>query len=172
MTAVVTDFIIRFIRRHRFMTDRDFLKTFTGLLAALVALTVIIFVVAQMVSGSSKAKISQNEKQIAERIKPVGELAVAGASAVANAVIPTAQASGDKGEGVYKQVCGTCHNAGVANAPKLGDKAAWAPRIAQGMDKLVASGIKGKGAMPPKGGFSGSNDDFKAAVDYMVKKSK
>jgi len=154
------------------MTDRDFLKTFTGLLAALVALTVIIFVVAQMVSGSSKAKVSQTEKQIAERIKPVGELAVAGAAAVANAVIPTAQAAGDKGEAVYKQVCQTCHLAGVANAPKLGDKAAWAPRIAQGLDKLVASGKKGKGAMPPKGGFSGSDADFKAAVEYMFNKSK
>jgi len=161
-----------FIRRICFMTDRDFLKTFTGLLAALVALTVIIFVVAQMVSGSAKAKISQNDKQIAERIKPVGEIAMAGASAVANAVIPTANAGGDKGEQVYKQVCGTCHNAGVANAPKLGDKAAWAPRIAQGMDKLVASGKKGKGAMPPKGGFPGSDADFKAAVTYLVNKSK
>ena len=154
------------------MTDRDFLKTFSGLLAALVALTVIIFVVAQMVSGSTKAKTSQNEQQIAERIKPVGELAVAGATAVANAVIPTANAAADKGQQVYNQVCGTCHNAGVANAPKLGDKAAWAPRIAQGNDKLYASSIKGKGAMPPKGGFSGSDADFKAAVDYMVNKSK
>jgi len=154
------------------MTDRDFLKTFTGLLAALVALTVIIFVVAQMVSGSSKAKVSQNEQQIAERIKPVGELAVAGATAVANAVIPTANAAGDKGQQVYNQVCGTCHNAGVANAPKLGDKAAWAPRIAQGNDKMYANGIKGKNAMPPKGGFGGSDADFKAAVDYMVSKAK
>ncbi len=154
------------------MTDRDFLKTFTGLLAALVALTVIIFVVAQMVSGSAKTKVSQNEQQIAERIKPVGELAVAGATAVANAVIPTATAAGDKGQQVYNQVCGTCHNTGVANAPKLGDKAAWAPRIAQGKDKMYANGIKGKNAMPPKGGFPGSDADFKAAVDYIVNKSK
>lgn len=154
------------------MTDRDFLKTFTGLLAALVALTVIIFVVAQMVSGSAKAKVSQNEQQIAERIKPVGELAVAGATAVANAVIPTANAAGDKGQEVYNKVCGTCHNTGVANAPKLGDKAAWAPRIAQGMDKLYASSLKGKNAMPPKGGHAGPDAEVKAAVDYMVGKAK
>jgi len=159
------------------MTDRDFLKTFSGLLAALVALTVIIFVVAQMVSGAGKAKTSQAEgSKIAERIKPVGELAMAGAAAVANGLIPTAQAAG-KGESTYNTACAACHGAGVAGAPKLGDKAAWGPRIAQGNDTLYTHAIKGfqgkKGVMPAKGGnMSLADADVKAAVDHMVSKSK
>ena len=59
--------------------------------------------------------------------------------------------------------------AGVAGAPKTGDKAAWAPRLATGMDQLYTSSLKGKGAMPPKGGNVTMPDaDIKAAVDYMV----
>jgi len=73
---------------------------------------------------------------------------------------------------LYNQVCSTCHAAGVAGAPKLGDKAAWAPRIAQGVDALTASAIKGKGAMPPRGGASASDADIKALVAYMVNASK
>jgi cytochrome c5 len=69
---------------------------------------------------------------------------------------------------LYTQVCAACHLAGVANAPKLGDKAAWAPRLAAGVDGLTASVIKGKGAMPPKGGSAASDGDIKAAVAYMV----
>jgi cytochrome c5 len=161
------------------MSDREFLKTFSGLLAALVALTVIIFVVAQMVSGAGKAKATatataQSDAQIAERIKPVGELAMAGAATVvANSVIPTAHADGNKGEALYKQICQTCHVAGVAGAPKFGDKAAWAPRIAKGMDVLYTSALKGTAkGMPPKGGSSAPDADVKAAVDYMVNKAK
>jgi cytochrome c5 len=158
------------------MTDREFLKTFSGLLAALVALTVIIFVVAQMVSGSGKTKTAQNEAQIAERIKPVGELAMAGAVAVANSVIPSANAAG-KGETVYNASCSACHAAGVAGAPKLGDKANWGKRIAQGNDTLYTHALKGfqgkSGVMPAKGGNASLPDaDVKAAVDFMVGKAK
>ena len=73
----------------------------------------------------------------------------------------------------YKKACMACHATGVAESPKLGDKAAWGPRIAQGMDVLYTSVLKGKGAMPPKGGqMQLSDDDVKAAVDYMVAQSK
>jgi cytochrome c5 len=65
-------------------------------------------------------------------------------------------ASGGSGEALYKQACFVCHAAGVAGAPKLGDKAAWAPRLQQGVPALVQSAMKGKGAMPPKGGSSAS----------------
>lgn len=62
-----------------------------------------------------------------------------------------------------------CHAAGVAGAPKFGDKAGWSPRLALGVDGLTASVIKGKGAMPPKGGAAAASDaDIKAAVTYMV----
>jgi cytochrome c5 len=65
-----------------------------------------------------------------------------------------------------------CHAAGVAGAPKFGDKGAWAPRIAQGVPALVNSALKGKGAMPPKGGSSAPDTEVKAAVEYMVNAAK
>lgn len=74
---------------------------------------------------------------------------------------------------LYAQVCQACHASGVANAPKVGDKAAWAPRVGQGIDGLTASAIKGKGVMPPKGGAANASDaDIKAVVTYMVNASK
>src|SRR3989442_165450 len=68
-------------------------------------------------------------------------------------------AGGRSGEEVVKTVCAACHQAGVANAPKLGDKTAWAPRIKEGLGELVKDAIKGKGAMPPKGGNPSLTDD-------------
>ena len=73
------------------------------------------------------------------------------------------------GKASYDKSCGACHN---AMAPKLGDKAAWAPRIGAGAAALTASAIKGKGVMPPKGGSTLSDADMKAAVEYMVSKAK
>ncbi|WP_088286167.1 cytochrome c5 family protein [Ideonella sp. A 288] len=80
---------------------------------------------------------------------------------------PVAQAA--DGKAVYEATCVACHASGVANAPKLGDKAAWAPRVATGKDALVKSVLTGKGAMPPKAGNANlKDDDIKAAVDYML----
>lgn len=76
------------------------------------------------------------------------------------------------GEGLYKQACIACHAAGVAGAPKFGDKAAWAPRIAQGLEALTASVIKGKGVMAARGGSSASDAEIKAAVEYMTAAAK
>lgn len=77
------------------------------------------------------------------------------------------------GKAVYDKTCVTCHASGVANAPKFGDKAAWAPRIATGKEALLGSVVKGKGAMPPKAGAANlSDDDLKAAIDYMVAAAK
>jgi cytochrome c5 len=78
----------------------------------------------------------------------------------------------NEGKKTYKAACFVCHDAGVANAPKLGDKVAWAPRIALGIEALYNTSLKGKGAMPPKGGRPDLSDDaVKAAVDYMVSKA-
>ncbi len=161
------------------MSDRDFSKYFGGLLAGLVILTIVLFVLAQVVGGQNKpAKKAENDKTVAERIKPVGEVSVAASSAVMNALIPAANAAGaDKGKATYDASCAACHGAGVAGAPKLGDKAAWVDRIAQGNDKLYTHSLKGfqgkKGMMPPKGGNASlKDDDVKAAVDYMVSKAK
>jgi cytochrome c5 len=85
---------------------------------------------------------------------------------IAMATLP---ALGADGKAVYDKTCVACHATGVANAPKLGDKAAWASRAATGKDALLASVIKGKGAMPPKAGAADlKDDDIKAAIDYML----
>lgn len=81
-------------------------------------------------------------------------------------------AASNVGKGIYDTTCVVCHSSGVAGAPKFGDKAAWAPFIAQGMDQIVAKATKGVGAMPPKGGSTASDADFKAAVQYMVDAAK
>jgi cytochrome c5 len=97
--------------------------------------------------------------------------ATAAPAATTPAAPQTAAASG-AGEALYKQTCMMCHAAGVANAPKFGDKAAWAPRVQQGIPVLVQNAIKGKGAMPPKGGSAASDQDMRAAVEYMVNAAK
>jgi cytochrome c5 len=89
-------------------------------------------------------------------------------AAAAPAAAAPQTASGGSGEALYKQACFVCHAAGVAGAPKLGDKAAWAPRLQQGVPALVQSAMKGKGAMPPKGGTNASEQELAAAVQYMV----
>lgn len=97
---------------------------------------------------------------------PAPEAAPAAAAAAAPTASTTVAAGA--GETVYKQACAVCHVAGVAGAPKHGDKAAWAPRVASGLDALTASVIKGKGAMPPKGGSAAPDAEIKAAVQYML----
>jgi len=96
--------------------------------------------------------------------------AAASAPAAANA------ASADAGKKLYEATCQACHGTGVAGAPKQGDKAAWAPRIQQGNAVLYEHAIKGfqgkAGVMPPKGGSSATDEDVKAAVDYMTAASK
>ena len=95
------------------------------------------------------------------------------AAAPAPAPAAAAPAAASDGKKIYETTCVACHGAGLAGAPKFGDKAAWAPRIKTGMPTLYQTAIAGKGAMPPKGGnLSLSDADVKAAVDYMVGASK
>lgn len=95
--------------------------------------------------------------------------APAAAAAPVTAAAPAAAGDSGKGKSVYESSCAACHAAGVAGAPKTGDKAAWAPRLKAGKDALYASVTKGKGAMPPKGGNASlSEADLKAAVDYLT----
>lgn len=76
------------------------------------------------------------------------------------------------GKALYQQVCQVCHTAGIAGAPKFGDKATWAPRLKEPIETLYSHALHGKGAMPPKGGSTASDADVKAAVDYMVEAAK
>lgn len=76
------------------------------------------------------------------------------------------------GEKLYQSACLACHMAGVAGAPKLGDKAAWAAATEKGMDALMQTTINGKGAMPPRGATKADDETLRAAVEYMIAKSK
>ena len=94
-------------------------------------------------------------------------------SVVAGSLLVAVEARAATGKATYDSTCAACHTSGVAGAPKLGDKAAWAPRIATGAAALNASAINGKGIMPPKGGNKSLPDaDIAAAVDYMLSQSK
>lgn len=163
---------------------------------AFVMIVGIILLASYAVGGYSKGIESKafTPEETVKRIAPVAKLEVdvaAAPAAPAAAPVPAKGAAGVKtatvvpvsnpaaaaagkpdGKAVYGAACVACHAAGVAGAPKLGDKAAWAPRIKTGIETLYASSLKGKGAMPPKGGSSAPDADVKAAVDYMVAQSK
>lgn len=85
---------------------------------------------------------------------------------IAVSALGTTSAFAD-GKSTYDKVCSVCHASGVANAPKFGDKAAWAPRIATGVDALLTSVKNGKGAMPPKAGTALGDGELKEAIVYM-----
>ena len=162
----------------------------TVLLIAIVFPIAIVVLLAQYATGGiavNKNDPALTDESVAKRLKPVGELVFAsdlpavdeylgaGVDQTASAAIaPVAAASGaDKIATIYTASCAACHMSGAAGAPKQGDKAAWAPRIKNGNVTLYASAIKGKGAMPAKGGNASlSDDDVKAVVDYMVSQAK
>ena len=119
--------------------------------------------------------VSASNDDIAERIKRVGDVCLEGADCASAGVATTVVASGVASvKSNFNKSCATCHNSGVAGAPKYADAAAWAPRIRKGMDTLYASTINGlPPAMPQKGMcFSCSDDELRALVDYMVAAAK
>ncbi|MFQ5993507.1 MAG: c-type cytochrome [Acidiferrobacterales bacterium] len=161
------------------ISDHVFMKYFSLLVGALALLTVVLAILARVVGSQvPREDVAQLKGQtvqaqsVAERIRPVGQLRVAGTKVV-ETLVSTANAAGD-GKGTYDKACSVCHAAGIAGAPKFGDKAAWKDRIAQGKETLYEHAIKGftgKGGMmmPPKGGNAALSDaDVKAAVDYMI----
>jgi cytochrome c5 len=119
-----------------------------------------------------------SDVEIKRAIEYMFNSGLAKAAAPVAAAAPAAAAAapaGGKADGkkVYDTACAACHAAGVAGAPKFGDKAAWAPRLKTGADALYASALKGKAAMPAKGGNASLADaDVKAAVDYMAAAAK
>lgn len=110
---------------------------------------------------------AQNNNPLAERIRPVvtlddilgpqGEQSMD--STVAEVKTPAS---------LYQGACLACHASGVANAPKFGNKAAWEPRAALGLNVLVQTVISGKGAMPPKGGSAYSDEELRSVIEYML----
>jgi len=170
-----------------------------GVLLAAVATIVGIILLAQFAIGSYGARSLKDDplmrpERVAERIAPVAKLAIdpnapavpaapaqPAAPATASVAVPppaapqksVAAGANDLGKKTFDSVCTACHTAGVAGAPKFGDKAAWAPRIAQGKNTLYNAALHGLRAMPAKGGNpSLSDEQVKAAVDYMVAAAK
>ncbi len=89
---------------------------------------------------------------------------------VAAALVAGSSAVFADGAALYKTACFACHDAGVAGAPKLGDKNLWAPRVGKGIDGLVKTVLSGKGAMPPKGGTQMTEAQIREVVEFMVSK--
>lgn len=116
---------------------------------------------ARAANGQTAAQILESQA----RIQPVGQVQVAAA--------PAAAAAPRTGQAVYAESCVACHGSGAAGAPKAGDKAAWAPRLAQGKDTLAQHALQGFKAMPAKGGCAScSDDEVRAAVEHLIASSR
>lgn len=140
----------------------------TVLLAFLVPIFGIVLILQIVVSGKSADPASLSPSAVNARIQAVGQVEVAEAA-------PAAASAGGAVDGkkVYDGACAACHASGVAGAPKLGDKAGWAPRVKTGIDAMLKSALVGKGAMPPKGGNSALSDaEVKASIEFMLGQSK
>lgn len=170
-------------RRRMAVSERqstEFGGSFVGLLGvgALVGL-VYALTVGQFAVGAGAG----TPQEIAARLAPVGTVRIASEAPAgpAGAAAPVAPKTGQTaasgaesiGQARFEKTCSACHATGVAGAPKLGDKAAWAPRIAKGTDALLQSTINGKNAMPPRGTCASCSDaELKAAIEYMVSKAQ
>ena len=151
------------------MTEHDqhssFIKTpqqliVVILLSFLVPIIGIILLVQLVISKPSADPNALTPESVAARIQPVGKVEFGA---------PAAPPGARSGEAIVKTVCATCHQAGVANAPKIADAKDWGPKIKQGMNAMVANVIKGKGAMPPRGGDASLTDaEVARAVAYMA----
>lgn len=169
-------------------TDAAFLRQFAQLIAFLIVVAIALFALARYIySQHPPATNPDADKVVAERLAPVGGVYAGdtGRAAMQAAADAAAKAAASQvayggttdGKTIFDNLCHSCHAAGIAGAPKVGDKAAWAARIAEGMDTLdkhAIDGFTGKtGVMPAKGGNPALSDEqTKAAVAWMVEQSK
>ena len=133
-----------------------------GLVTLLISTLTVAAVIA-LASSIAHSNKSFDDESAKARIAPVAKLDLAKAKA--------ADAAPRTGEQIYATACVACHGSGAAGAPKIGDAAAWKPRLAIGLDGLLKSAIKGKGAMPPKGGSDASDSELAGAIVHMVNAS-
>lgn len=163
--------------------DKHFFDTFMLVLGILVVVAFGLYFGASAISSrTQETEVLADpmlQAAVAERIAPVGKVAISGEdnSAVEEKTAAPVALKDVPGEEVFNTTCVACHGSGLAGAPKLGDKGVWAPRIAQGTDTLHKHAVEGytgtAGVMPAKGGMSSVTDaSIMAAVDYMVSKSK
>ena len=162
--------------------DAVFVRNFSMVLAGLTVIGMICFVLAKVVNGNYAATLD-GDRSASKRIAPVGSvnigepmvLAGAGGSSAKVSAGPSLADSDDPGEATYGKICFSCHDGGIAGAPKTGDVAAWGSRREKGTEMLVSNAINGfqgdTGIMMPRGGLSSLTDDeVRAAVMYMLGK--
>lgn len=167
-------------------SDTHFFNSFSLVLGILVFIAICLFALARIVGGESQARNVDLDplhlKKVRANIEPVAHLAVAGQDNTALAklkasaeAVPAADLPAN-GEAAYNKICSSCHAAGIAGAPKVGDHAVWGPRIAQGKDTLYKHAIGGyrgdKGLMPAKGGTTWPDELIRSAVDHMLALNK
>ena len=167
--------------------DTQFFNNFSIVIGGLIVVALVIFALAHIVESHTQvAQVYSDPAYVAsvvERTKPFARVAIAGADNSALKIEAPAQTTATvlavpkDGPALYEAVCKTCHGTGLAGAPKFGDHAAWASRIAQGKPTLYDHALKGfhgqAGVMPPKGGRSDLSDPLiEAGVDYMVQKAQ
>jgi cytochrome c5 len=170
--------------------DRHFINVFSAVIGILVAIALVLIGISRLVDrGPKGARDTEDPLMQAsahERIKPFGQVAVAGednsglaipATAVPVAAGAPAAEMPTDGKSVFDVACSACHGTGIAGAPRIGDKAAWAPRVAQGtatLEKHAIEGFQGQsGMMPAKGGRTDLSDDaVRAAVEYLASQGR
>ncbi len=162
-------------------SDTHFFNFFSMVLGILIIIAIVLFVAARSIGAQ------QVEHQMADplhlsavdkNIAPLSHVAVAGQDNTALAALESPQGAAPvidvpkSGEEAYTKVCSGCHGLGINGAPKIGDHAAWGPRIAQGKETLYEHAIGGKGKMPARGGTTWPDATIRSAVDYMVSLNK
>jgi cytochrome c5 len=159
-------------------SDKHFFNSFSLVLGFLIAFAIVLFVFSRMIGKATQGQEVMLEpmrlKEVQRNIAPFAHVAVAGHdnSALAVKVNTTPADVPTTGEQAYTKVCSACHALGINGAPKIGDHAAWGPRIAQGKEVLYSHAIEGKGVMPPRGGTTWPDATMRMAVDYIVSLNK
>ena len=163
-------------------SDTQFFNSFSMVLGILIVFAIILFGVARSIGADNQGQTVLLEplhlKDVQSNIQPFAHAAVAGKdnSALAISAAPAGAAPAADvpatAEAAFTKVCSACHTAGINGAPKIGDQAAGAPRIAQGKETLYKDAINGKGNMPPKGGTNWPDATIRMTVDYMVSLNK
>jgi cytochrome c5 len=167
--------------------DRAFMAVFKAVIIFLMGLTVVIFILARLIGQwqeSTQRSDVLYQKAVQERIQPVGQVNLGEAATVMSGgaagapapgestAAPSAAAVEKTPKEIVSTVCSACHGTGVLGAPKLGDKAAWEPRLAQGFDTLVQHATHGFKAMPAKGGNASLTDaQVRGAVAQMLEQA-
>jgi cytochrome c5 len=161
-------------------SDTQFFNSFSVVLGVLILFAIVLFGVARVVGKDTQGEHVLSDpllvKQVQQNTAPFAHVAIAGRDNSALTVLSAPQAGAadvpTTGEQAFTQVCSACHGAGINGAPKVGDRAAWGPRVQQGKEVLYTHAISGIRGMPPRGGSTWPDATIRMAVDYMVSLNK